>query len=88
LPIVRGETPAASQFGMLLAGLYVLALMLWTTWSGWFSIRSAHDGSVCGRGSVVFREEHLSKLSQLTNEASSTLLGNAEATIHKSDPNS
>jgi hypothetical protein len=28
----------ASHFGMLLAGLYVLALMLWTTWSGWFSI--------------------------------------------------
>lgn len=28
----------ASHFGMLLAGLYVLALMLWTTWSGWPSI--------------------------------------------------
>lgn len=28
----------ASHFGTLLAGLYVLALMLWTTWSGWSSI--------------------------------------------------
>ena len=28
----------ASHFGMLLAGLYVLALMLSTTWSGWSSI--------------------------------------------------
>ena len=27
-----------SHFGMLLAGLYVLALVLWTTWSGWSSI--------------------------------------------------
>ena len=28
----------ASHFGMLLAGLYVLALVLWTAWSGWSSI--------------------------------------------------
>jgi hypothetical protein len=28
----------ASPFGMLLAGLYVFALVLWTTWSGWSSI--------------------------------------------------
>lgn len=28
----------ASHFLMLLAGLYVLALVLWTTWSGWSSI--------------------------------------------------
>jgi hypothetical protein len=28
----------APHFGMLLAGLYVLALVLWTAWSGWSSI--------------------------------------------------
>jgi hypothetical protein len=28
----------ASHFGMLLVGLYVLALVLLTTWSGWSSI--------------------------------------------------
>jgi hypothetical protein len=28
----------ASHFGMLLASLYVFALVLWTTWSGWSSI--------------------------------------------------